>query len=123
MLCDNPSNYYAEPDAMKFLSVVPTVWDDTKVLQAKVGNYIAVARQSGDEWYVGAMTNWEKRSMELKFDFLPEGDYEITIWKDGINADRHASDYKMVTKSVLSGGVLNVDLAPGGGWAAIITKK
>ncbi len=123
MLCDNPSNYLKEPDAMKFLSVVPTVWDDTKVLHAKVGEYIAVARQSGDDWYVGAMTNWDARKMDLNFNFLPEGNYEITIWQDGINADRHGSDYKMVTKEIKKGDVLNVELASGGGWAAVITKK
>ena len=123
MLCDNPSNYYAEPDAMKFLSVVPTVWDDTKVLHAKVGKYIAIARQSGDNWYVGAMTNWDARKMDLNFDFLPEGNYEITIWQDGINANRRGSDYKMVTRDIKKGDVLNVELASGGGWAAVITKK
>lgn len=123
MLCDNPSNYYAEPDAMKFLSVVPTVWDDTKVLKAKVGEYIAIARQSGDNWYVGAMTNWDERAMELNFDFLPEGDYEITIWQDGVNANRKGSDYKMLSKEIKKGDVLNVKLASGGGWAAVITRK
>ena len=123
MLCDNPTNYLKEPDAMKFLSVVPVVWDDTKVLHAKVGKYIAVARQSGDDWYIGAMTNWDARKMDLKLDFLSEGNYEITIWQDGINANRRGSDYKMVTKEVKKGDTLKVDLAPGGGWAAVITKK
>ena len=123
MLADSPSKYYPEKDAMKFLSAVPAVWDDTKVLQAKVGNYVAVARKSGDKWFVGAMTDWTPRTLELKLDFLPEGEYNITIWQDGVNCDRHGSDYKMVTQSINSGDVINAKLGPGGGWAAIITRK
>ena len=123
MLADSPTKYYAEPDAMKFLSVVPTVWDDTKVLQAKVGDYIAVARRSGDTWYVGAMTDWDARTLKLNFDFLPEGEYNITIWKDGVNAWHHGSDYKMASKTIKSGDVMNIEMLPGGGWAAIITKN
>ena len=123
MLADSPSKYYDHPVAMKFLSVVPAVWDDTKVLQAKVGEYIAVARKSGDKWFVGAMTDWTPRTLELKFDFLPEGEYEVQIWQDGINADKHGSDVKMITKTIKSGDVINAKMAPGGGWSAIITKK
>jgi alpha-glucosidase len=121
MLADNPSNYYREPESMIFLSEVPTVWDDTKVLSAKVGENLAIARQSGDKWFVGAMTNWKGRDMELNFDFLPEGQYKIQLWQDGKNAHRHAADYKMVESSVKKGDVLKIHLSSGGGWAAIIT--
>ena len=123
MLADNPSNYYREPESMIFLSEVPTVWDDTKVLHAKVGDYIAVARKSGEKWFVGAMTNWSARDLELNFDFLPEGNYKLRIWQDGANANRHASDYKMLEKNIRKGEKLNIHLAPGGGWSAILTKQ
>ncbi|WP_346858992.1 glycoside hydrolase family 97 protein [uncultured Draconibacterium sp.] len=123
MLADNPSNYYREPECMEFLSVVPSVWDDTKVLEAKVSDYIAVARRSGDTWYVGAMTDWDPRELELSLDFLGEGNYSVKIWKDGINADKHASDFAQEELTVTSLSKVKVSMAPGGGWAAIITKK
>ncbi|WP_430932114.1 glycoside hydrolase family 97 protein [Saccharicrinis sp. 156] len=123
MLADNPSNYHRETECMKFLSEVPTIWDDTKVLDAKLGEYIALARRSGEKWFVGAMTNWTEREMQLNFDFLPEGNYTLKIWQDGVNAHRYAADYKMKKQSVRKGDVLNIHLAPGGGWTAIITKN
>ncbi|WP_347839058.1 glycoside hydrolase family 97 protein [uncultured Draconibacterium sp.] len=123
MLADNPSNYYREPECMEFLSAVPSVWDDTKVLAAKVSDYIAVARRSGDTWYVGAMTDWDARELELNMDFLGEGTYTIKVWKDGLNADKHASDFAQETLEVTSSSTVKVKMAPGGGWAAIIKKK
>ncbi|MCE4563803.1 glycoside hydrolase family 97 protein [Maribellus sp. CM-23] len=123
MLADNPSNYYREPGCMEFLSVVPSVWDDTKVLEAKVSDYIAVARRSGDSWYVGAMTDWDPRTLELKLDFLGEGTYTMKVWKDGVNATKHAADFAQETVEVTSGSAVKVNMAPGGGWVAIIEKK
>lgn len=123
MLADNPSNYYREPECMKFLSDVPSVWDDTKVLQAKVSDYIAVARRSGDTWYVGAMTDWDARTLELKLDFLETGNYIVKIWKDGVNAEKHAADFAQEEIEVSAGSTLKVKMASGGGWAAVITKK
>uniref|UniRef100_UPI003216AC7B glycoside hydrolase family 97 protein n=1 Tax=uncultured Draconibacterium sp. TaxID=1573823 RepID=UPI003216AC7B len=123
MLADNPSNYYREPECMEFLSVVPSVWDDTKVLKAKVSDYIAVARRSGDTWYVGAMTDWDPRELELSLAFLGDGNYTMKVWKDGINADKHASDFAQEELTVTSSSNVKVKMAPGGGWVAIITKK
>jgi len=123
MLADNPSNYYREPECMEFLSAVPSVWDDTKVLQAKVGDYVAIARRSGDVWYVGAMTDWDARDLELALDFLADGNYHMKIWKDGINADKHAADFAQETLEVSSDSKVKVSMAPGGGWVAIIEKK
>ncbi len=122
MLADNPTHYYKEPECMEFLSEVPTVWDDTKVLDAKVGEYVLVARRNGDKWYVGAMTNWTPRDLSVDFSFLPEGEYNINIWQDGINADRNANDYKKVSQTVDKNTKLKIHLAPGGGWAAIVSK-
>ncbi|MFV0592620.1 MAG: glycoside hydrolase family 97 protein [Draconibacterium sp.] len=123
MLADNPSNYYREPECMEFLSAVPSVWDDTKVLDAKVSDYIAIARRSGDTWYVGAMTDWDPRSLELKLDFLGEGNYTMKIWKDGVNATKHAADFAQETVNVTSGSSVKVNMAPGGGWVAVISRK
>ncbi|MEN8116406.1 MAG: glycoside hydrolase family 97 protein [Bacteroidota bacterium] len=123
MLADNPSNYYREPECMEFMSVVPSVWDDTKVLEAKVSDYIAIARRSGNTWYVGAMTDWDARTLELNLNFLDEGNYTMKVWKDGINADKHAADFAQEELDVTSGSKVKIEMAPGGGWVAIISKK
>ena len=123
MLADNPSNYYREPECMEFMSAVPSVWDDTKVLEAKVSDYIAIARRSGKTWYVGAMTDWDARTLELNLDFLDSGNYKMQIWKDGINADKHAADFAQEELQVNSSSIIKVEMAAGGGWVAIITKE
>jgi alpha-glucosidase len=123
MLSDNPSNYYREPEAMEFLKEVPTVWDETLVLQAKVGDYILMARRKGDSWYVGAMTDWSPRSLELDLSFLSEGNFTIQVWKDGVNADRHAADFKQEKQNVNASSKMKIEMASGGGWVAIISKN
>jgi alpha-glucosidase len=123
MLADLPSNYLREKECLEFLSVVPSVWDETKVLNAKVGEYITIARRNNDEWYVGSMTDKSPREFELDFSFLPEGNFEIEIYKDGINADRYGNDYKKVTSTISKNQTMKIKLAPAGGWAARIYKK
>ncbi|RKD98725.1 glycoside hydrolase family 97 protein [Marinifilum flexuosum] len=121
MLCDNPSNYRKEPECMKFLSAVPAVWDETKVLDAKISDYLLLARRKGNEWYLGAMTDWDARTLQFDLSFLPKGKkYKMTIYQDGINADRNATDFKM--KEIIVDHTFQYDLkmAPGGGMAAMI---
>ncbi len=120
MLADSPSNYLREPEAMEFLGPVPTVWDETKVLDAKLGEYVLLARRSGKDWYVGAMTNWTGRALEVDLSFLPKGTLSMDSYQDGVNADRFASDYKRAQSKVTSSQKLKITLAPGGGWAARI---
>jgi alpha-glucosidase len=120
MLSDSPSNYLREPEVMDFLGPVPTEWDETKVLDGRIAQYVAVARRNGKDWYVGAMTNWSPRELELDFSFLPEGNFNMESFQDGPNADRMGSDYKMVKTQVNRGTKLKIALAPGGGWAARI---
>jgi alpha-glucosidase len=120
MLADSPSNYLREPQMMEFLSPVPTVWDETKVLDAKLGDYVLMARRNGKDWYVGAMTDWSARDLDVDLSFLPAGNFKMTAYADGINADRMASDYKQTKTEVNSGTRLHIHLAPGGGWAAHI---
>ena len=122
MLCDSPSNYMGEPECTQFIASLPTVWDETKALDGKVGEYVVMARRSGDDWYLGAMTNWDARDIEIDLSFLPAGNYTIEYYKDGINADRAARDYKKVVEDFTPGKV-NVHMAPGGGYAAKITRK
>jgi alpha-glucosidase len=117
MLSDSPSNYMREPEAMQFLSVVPTVWDETRVLDAKMSEYVLLARRNGADWYVGAMTNWTPRDLEVDFSFLPDGNFTLDSYEDGVNADRNASDYKKTTRQVNKSTKLKIHLAPGGGWA------
>jgi alpha-glucosidase len=121
MLADNPTNYNREAECLEFISRVPSVWDETVVLDAKVANYVAVARQKGTEWYIGAMTNWDPRELTIDLSFLETGkNYTAIIFQDGINADRNANDYKKVTRKVAKGDKLTIKLAPGGGWACRI---
>jgi alpha-glucosidase len=123
MLSDSPSNYMREPETMEFLAAVPTVWDETKVLNAKIADYVAVARRSGREWYAGAMTDWTARDLDLDFSFLPDGNFQMQAYEDGVNADRMGSDYKMTRTQVNNKTKLKVKMAPGGGWAARIVPQ
>lgn len=120
MLADSPSNYLREPEAMEFLAAVPTVWDETRVLDAQFGEYVLVARRSGRDWYLGAMTNWTARDLDVDLSFLPDQSLKMDAYQDGANADRMASDYKLVRQNVTKGAHFKIHLAPGGGWAARI---
>ena len=122
MLADSPSNYLREPETMEFLAAVPTEWDDSKALDGKIGQYVAMARRNGADWYVGAMTNWSPRELEINLSFLPEGNFQMDAYQDGQNADRMGSDYKLVRMQVNRTTKLRIKLASGGGWAARIRK-
>lgn len=116
MLCDSPSAYLREPEIMDFLSKVPTVWDETRVLEAKIGDFAVVARKNGESWYLGAMTDWTPREFELKLDFLEPGKLWVAdLWLDGPNAGRFASDFSHQNLKIASGETIKLKLAPGGG--------
>ncbi len=120
MLADNPSNYLSEPKCMEFLKKVPTVWDETKVLHARIGDYLVTARKYVHTWYIGAMTDENAREFELDFSFLDDGNYQIEIWKDGINVDKYASDFATESLNISNSDKMKIKLAAGGGWVAII---
>ena len=122
MLCESPSRYYQEQETVDFISQIPTTWDETVVLKGSVGNYIALARRNGDKWYLGAMTDWNSRALQLDLSFLGDGVFEMEIFKDGANANRFAEDYKKETMKVNKNSSITAKMASGGGWAAIITK-
>ena len=120
MLADSPSNYLREPQIMEFLGPVPTVWDETRVLDAKIAEYVVLARRSGSDWYIGAMTDWDPRDLEVNLSFLPPGSFTMDAYQDGVNADRYAGDYKKTRTPVTRTARFKIHLAPGGGWAARI---
>ena len=123
MLADSPSNYMKEQECTDFIVKVPVVWDDIKVLDAKIGDYLLLARRSGKEWFVGALTDWTGRELVLDMSFLPFGNYSIEVFRDGINADKYAQDYKHLKTDIKSGDKMTLTLAPGGGFVARITPK
>ncbi len=118
MLADSPSNYRKELESLAFLSRVPTVWDETRVLSAAVGEHILIARRSGNDWYVGAMTNWTARDLDLDLSFLGSGSYDAEVFSDGPNADRAAVDYARTRRRATSADKMKIHLAGGGGFAA-----
>jgi alpha-glucosidase len=120
MLADSPSHYLAEPQIMEFLGPVPSVWDETRVLAGQIGDFVVVVRRSGTDWYVGAMTDWTPRKLEIDLSFLRGGAFEMDAYEDGVNADRYGSDYRKVTRKVDRSARLTIAMAPGGGWAARI---
>ena len=124
MLCDTPSNYYKEPECMDFLSAVPTVWDKTVVLKAKVSDYLMIARKNGNDWYIGGMTDWDERDLQLDLSFLPKGyNYEMTLYQDGINVNRIATDFKQIKLTVNHTYSERIHLAKGGGLAVMLRRK
>ena len=122
MLADSPSHYLREPEIMEFLGPVPTVWDETRVLDAKMGDYVVIARRHNQDWYVGAMTDWTSRDLQVNLSFLPAGRYELDEYRDGVNADRIGIDYKRVKSIVENKARVSIKLARGGGWAARIRR-
>jgi alpha-glucosidase len=119
----NPSQGYMEPEFMELLGSIPTLWDETIITHAKVGEYIVTARNKGNDWYIGGMCDWNPVDLQISFDFLDTGVYEATICKDGINADRYAADYVIQNASVSKNDVIDVHLAPGGGFLIKLIKK
>ncbi len=122
MLSDNPTLYEKNKKCLDFITSIPTTWDETIPLAGKVGAYVAMARKHGAEYFVGAMTGWQERDITLDFSFLPEGDWNMELFQDGINADRNGIDFKRIVKAVSNKDQLTIHMAPGGGWAARIYK-
>lgn len=123
MLADNPTLYYRNEDCTKFITQVPTTWDETKALAAQVGEYTIVAKRKGDKWYIGGMTNNKETSREFELDlsFLNNGKtYTMTSFEDGINAGRQAMDYRKKSTGVKSGDKIKINMARNGGFAAVI---
>lgn len=119
MLADTPTAYEKEPECMEFLSQVPVVWDETKVISAAVGEHVVVARRNGDTWYIGGMAGKKGGSFNIPLDFI-KGNRTLTIWEDGVNVDLDATDFARRSRKVKNGDTLSVKMYDGGGFAAII---
>ena len=121
MFADSPSNYYKTPEFTSFIAQIPTVWDETKAIEAEAGKYLTLARKKGKKWYIASLTNWDQRKSSITLDFLDYDKYEIEILRDGINANQYGSDFKIEKIKVEKNQTLDIDMAQGGGWAAILT--
>jgi alpha-glucosidase len=123
MLADNPTLYYRNLDCTEFMTSVPTTWDETKALAAKVGELAVVAKRKDSKWFIGGITNGNEkvRSLQVNLDFLEKGkSYTITYFEDGINAGRQAMDYRKKTKQVKAEDKLDIKMVRNGGYAAVI---
>jgi len=124
MLADSPTNYEKEPVSMEFLSAVPTVWDETVVIDGKIGEYVVIARKAlNGDWYIGAMSNSKDRSLIIDLAFLGVGNYDAQIFQDGPNAKTVPTDLQKLTQQLSSSSKLTVKMTEGGGFAARFMKK
>jgi len=112
----NPSQGYMEPQFMELLGSLPTTWDETKILEAKVSDYIVTARKKGEDWYIAGMTDWTPREFNLQLDFLDSGVYKAESCIDGVNAGTYPSDYLIQTFDQEKTKPLSIKMAPGGGF-------
>jgi alpha-glucosidase len=123
-LCDAPTEYNKFPDILEFLSSVPSVWDKTVPLDARLGQYILTAKQKGEDWYVGGMTNWEARTIDVNFDFLPPGvSWQAVILKDSPESGNEPKKYVRQTATVTKDTKLTLEMAKGGGFAIQLKKQ
>lgn len=123
MLSDNPTAYLQDSTCTRFIAAFPTVFDETVAIDGTVGEFAAIARRKGSTWYIGALTDWTARDLDIPLSFLGEGDYEAEVFSDGINAERDGTDYQRAILSVQQTSSIHLHMAKGGGWAAIIRKK
>ena len=124
MMSDSPTIYKKEQETTDFISQIPTIWDETIVLEASITDYLVIARRNGDNWYLAAMTDWTARDFNIDLSFLEANtNYNVQIFKDGINTDRNAMDYKFEKISLNSNSEIDISLSSGGGFSAILKKS
>ena len=120
MVSDSPEAY-REAVGTDFIRQVPTSWDETRVLAGEVAEYVVIARRLGKDWYMGAMTNWTPRHLSISLAALGTGNWEADVYSDGPDAARTPTDAVRSQTTVQSSQPFEIDLAPGGGWAAHLT--
>lgn len=123
MFSGNPSDALREPEYTAFLLSLPTTWDETKVLDARLGDYLILVRKKGDDWYLTAMTDWTAREFEVDLSFLGDGGFTASICEDGLNAEKYGSDYRMRKEEVDRSKKLKITMAPGGGYVVKLIKN
>lgn len=115
VLCDSPYQYRSSPDGLDFLRIVPTSWDQTRVINGQVGRFITIARRNGQEWFIGSMNDWRERELDIPLDFLADGVYQATIWSDPADAQQRPCAVIRQTMDVTRSSRIKARLAPGGG--------
>lgn len=125
MLCDSASEYLKSPEILKFMAETPTTWDETRVLEGKIGKYVVIARRHGKDWYIGGMCDWDGKEVDIDLSkiLLPDTEYKAEIISDGANAGRVGTDFKYCVKSLTSADKLKLKMAPGGGFAVKLSPK
>lgn len=122
MLCDSPSAYEEDPSTLSYITSIPSVFSATSVLDGEMSKYIVTMRERDGIYYVGGITNWDARNYQVDFSFLPPGEWRAKIYKDGVNADFTATDHVIEETLVNSFTTLDINMAPGGGFAIIIER-
>lgn len=123
MLCDAPDNYEREQVCLDFITQIPVVWDETRILEAELGSKIVTARRKGNDWYVGGMTGWNPAAVDIDLSFIGGGEYEVLAFYDGVNAGRKGSDYRQEALQLPVDRKMKMEMAPGGGFVLVIRKK
>ena len=118
----DPSAAWLDIAYTSFLGSLPTMWDETTVLDARLGDYLLLLRKKDNDWYIAGMTDWTSRELEVDLSFLGKGKFQITICEDGVNAEKYGSDYRMRFQKVSCSDRIKINMAPGGGYVAKIIK-
>jgi alpha-glucosidase len=122
VVCDHPDNILNQPGS-DFLKIIPTIWDDIKFISGYPGDFVAIAKRSGDKWFVGVMNNSIGKIVELNLAFLPAGSYEAETWSDTKNSGKEPKELKKASLSIKSPGTFKVTMSKDGGFVAVIKRK
>jgi len=122
VMCDSPYNYRISPAGLDFWKAVPTVWDESRVLDGYPGEFIVMARRSGDTWYIGGMNGATPRTLQFPMTFLAGGEYEMQSWSDADEAADYPDRVSTAQRKVKSGEAISIQMASGGGFAARIKR-
>ena len=120
VVCDHPDHILGQPGA-DFLKIVPTTWDDIHFIDGYPGDFVSIAKRTGNDWFVGVMNNSKEKEMTLKLDFITSGEHQIEIWADAKDANKEPKNLKISVQKVKSGDILKIKLANNGGWVARIS--
>ena len=119
VVCDHPDNILNQPGS-EFLKIVPTTWDDIRFLDGYPGEFVAIAKRTGSDWFIGVMNNSKEKEVTIKLDFIPSGEHVIDIWADAKDANKEPKNLKISSQKVKGGDLLKIKLANNGGWVAKI---
>jgi alpha-glucosidase len=122
VLCDSPYAYRQSPEGLDFLKIVPTTWDETHVISGQVGHVIAIARRSGQDWYVAAMTDWTPRVLEIPMACLEKGRFTATVWQDAPPQSKTLLTQTTII-NVTARDSLRADMPSGGGYLVRLTPN